>query len=61
MNLGPAFGLTKADHVFIVALRGRPVTADSMRPAKPDEDTAASRPSLLDTYTHDINRREPAA
>ena len=49
-NYGPAFGVLKEDHDAIVAKTGRPFTDDGMRPAKPDEDTAESRPSLIDRY-----------
>jgi hypothetical protein len=48
-NWGPPVALTKAEHDVIVARRGRPVTADPMRPAKPDEDTYDT-PSLIDKY-----------
>ena len=48
-NWGPAYGVTKDDHDIIVAARGRNLTDDSMREAKPDEDQTATT-SLIDTY-----------
>ena len=56
-NWGPAYGVTKDDHDVIVATRGRNLTDDCMREARPDEDMAASRPSIVDRYIT-ANRRE---
>ena len=49
-NWGPAQAITRDEHDAIVARRRRSVTDDGMRPAKPDPDTAESRPSLIDRY-----------
>jgi hypothetical protein len=53
-NWGPAYGLLKEDHDAIVAARGRNVTDETMRDARPDEDQTATT-SLIDTYIN--NRR----
>lgn len=48
-NWGPATAPTKEEHDLIVAMRGRPYTADPMKEANPgDIDTTSL--SLIDTY-----------
>jgi hypothetical protein len=52
-NWGPPTAITREQHDAIVAARGRPVTADPMREAKPDEDLYDT-PSLIDKYISNI-------
>jgi hypothetical protein len=49
-NWGPATAPTKEEHDAIVAMRGRPYTADPMREARPVDVHDTSSPSLIDNY-----------
>ena len=50
-NWGPATAPTREEHDLIVAMRGRPYTAEPMRAAE-RVDTDSATPSVVDTYTN---------
>jgi len=58
-NWGPACAPTKAEHDAIVAARGRNLTDDPMREARPVDTDTTSSPSLIDQYIHIDSKGTP--
>ena len=49
-NWGPAYAYTREEHDVFVSIRGRNLTDEPMREARPVDVHDTSSPSLIDTY-----------